>query len=160
MAVFGTETVGTNEEQFYTSYAYGALYNLPENGKVTSIHFYCQKDQGTHVTCGIYDSGRNLVATSAEGHAPDAYGWIELAVSPGVDLDAGNYYLAYQADGRTLYKNLTTSGTMQFEANTYPTFPTTITAWDGGATRIISIHAVYEVPATGMTNEMYILFES
>jgi len=78
-------------------------YALAERALVHTMSVYVDGGGSgtgnTHVKLVVY-SGTTLVATSAEGTITDtqAAGWVDLAISPPVELAAGTYSLGYIAD--------------------------------------------------------------
>ena len=145
MAEFGHTAEGTVDEQYYSSYISGQLETLSEAGTVSSMSCFCRLDQGTHIRYAIYDASLNFVAETAEAHVAAGNTWVSADFSSPPALAAGDYWLCFQVDGRTLFPVNNTGSEMKYDASTYPTWPAAIPggAWDGNINRILSIKATY-----------------
>jgi hypothetical protein len=136
MATFGRTTIGgTTANQGANFAQVTGPFTLSESGTVTSISMYLDSGGATasqQWTCLIYDDSagvpNNLKVTSAEVviAAGAAAAWVDFAVSPGVALTAGTYWVGFEAGVTSaqvfFHFDVLTPG-RSYVANTYPTAP-------------------------------------
>lgn len=99
---FGNTPIGT----FPQDYVLGSLAELGEDAaSIDSVSIYADDEIGT-TTLAIYDDSLNLVWESDEIISTTTDDWLTVAIASGtpatlIDVEAGEYYLAFQIDNGT-----------------------------------------------------------
>ena len=93
-----------SENSYFENYFYTSRAMVNENGTIDSVNLYLTRGNpsGGSLRVGIYDS----TAGSMPGNLlwstvvvpPDEVGWHQVDVSPGLNVNAGLYWIAYYAN--------------------------------------------------------------
>ena len=169
MATFGnTGTFTLHQDGIGGGYILGQKFALTENGTITDIRFYhAQPNSPQTVRLAIYDDAigdsghahNHLKCETAELVGNVAAEWTTGAISPGVPLTAGNYWIvALSNQDLNLYYSGSGSNPY-YGAQAYGAFPATFIGPSSPLSYAnFPIYATYSV--AGATNVIYMIFES
>ena len=153
MATFGqTNNTGASSESA-TNFKEVSKFTLTEAGTVNKLSMYCTTGTTGTFTTVIYADSSGPTTRLAVGAeitivAADGISWKDSAISPGVALTAGDYWLGFVAkDDFSYYKHIVT-GNRKYKAETYSTSPANpFGSVDGTDDLEITIYATYDPAA-------------